>query len=315
MMICSTLLHKHSIRMAVAITTFLLTTTFCFAEKITFSADSMVGNASEKSDYTRLEGSATVKTDTMEIAADMIELKGDDFRYIVASGTITGSITDSKLDFTCDKLTYDRDTKIATLENTVHLKDNGHDVSADAQLIEYNQNTEIAVMQIGVTLKQKDNTCTSAYAIYRKEAQLLDMSGNPKIVQGDNTFRAQTITLNLNTQEITLDGRVQGSVTSKKNSTSTDKPKDEAGTDSASADGTSADGTSIDDSTKNTNAKDGATTSDASKTTDATSNDSAAATATNTDTSLKATTSAGTTATDSTNEASALSSKTGASKE
>ena len=309
MMTNSTLLRKHSIRMAAAISTFMLTASFCFAEKITFSADSMVGNASEKSDYTRLEGSATVKTDTMEIAADMIELKGDDFRYIVASGTITGSITDSKLDFTCDKLTYDRDTKIATLENTVHLKDNGHDVSADAQLIEYNQNTEIAVMQIGVTLKQKDNTCTSAYAIYRKEAQLLDMSGNPKIVQGDNTFRAQTITLNLDTQEITLDGRVQGSVTSKKNSTSTDKPKDEAGTDSASADGTTAEGTSTDDSTKTTDSEGEATKSDAAKTTDTTAKDSAATTVTTTDTS------AGATATNSKKEASTPSSTTGASKE
>jgi len=182
------------------------------AEKITFHADSMSGSASEKSDYTKLSGNASVVTESMEISADVIELKGENFRYISATGSIKGKNTESKLDFTCDKMTYDRDTKIATLENTVHLIDAENEVSADAQLIEYDQNTQIAIMQIGVTLKQKDNTCTSAYAIYRKDAQLLDMSGNPKIVQGSNSFRAQTITLNLDTQEITLDGRVQGSV-------------------------------------------------------------------------------------------------------
>jgi len=172
----------------------------------------MSGSASEKSDYTKLSGNASVVTESMEISADVIELKGENFRYISATGSIKGKNTESKLDFTCDKMTYDRDTKIATLENTVHLIDAENEVSADAQLIEYDQNTQIAIMQIGVTLKQKDNTCTSAYAIYRKDAQLLDMSGNPKIVQGSNSFRAQTITLNLDTQEITLDGRVQGSV-------------------------------------------------------------------------------------------------------
>src|SRR5574344_1015000 len=222
----------------------------CTAEKITFSADSMSGMTGEKSDYTKLEGNAKVKTESMEISADMIELKGEDFRYIIASGTVKGTNTESKLDFTCEKMTYDRTTKIATLENTVHLVDTEHDVTADAQLIEYNQNTEIAVMQIGVSLKQKDNTCTSAYAIYRKNAQLLDMSGNPKIVQGDNTSRAQTITLNLDTQEITLDARAQGSVSSKADNSTSD-----------------ASAATTDDSAK---AADGASSSNAISTTDTT---------------------------------------------
>src|SRR5574344_1776238 len=229
-----------------------------FAEKITFSADSMIGSASDKSDYTKLEGNAIVKTESMEIAADVIELKGDNFRYITASGTIKGTNTESKLDFTCDRMTYDRETKIATLEDAVHLVDIQNNVTADAQIIEYNQNTEIAVMQIGVSLRQKDNTCTSAYAVYRKNTQMLDMSGNPKIVQGDNTFRAQTITLNLDTQEITLDGRVQGSVSSKDNAKSDTKDKK----DSAEADDSTSDASAAttDDSAK---AADGASSSNA----------------------------------------------------
>ena len=68
-------------------------------------------------------------------------------------------------------------------------------------------------MQIQVNLTQKDNKCTAAHAIYRKKEQMLEMSGNPNITQGTDTFRAQNITLNLETQEITLDGRVKGSVT------------------------------------------------------------------------------------------------------
>ena len=42
------------------------------------------------------------------------------------------------------------------------------------------------------------------------------MNGNPKIIRGKDTFRAQEISLNLDTQEITLDGRVRGTVTDSK---------------------------------------------------------------------------------------------------
>ncbi|WP_147613775.1 LptA/OstA family protein [Treponema pectinovorum] len=186
------------------------------SEEINFSSDSMSGIAGSKTDKTILSGNAFVKTSTMQIKADSIELSGDDFRYITAEGQVEGSIYESKMDFTCGKLRYDRKTKIAKLEDSVHLVDNENDVTADAQFIEYDQNRETAIMQISISLKQKNNTCTSAFAIYRKAKQLLEMSGNPKIVQGQDSFSAQEITLNLKTQEITLDGRVKGSVTDSK---------------------------------------------------------------------------------------------------
>lgn len=188
----------------------------CFtagAETITFSADRMTGTAGDSSSRTVLSGSAAVNTESMSITADSIELYGEDFRYILAVGSVTGKNPESEMDFTCGRMTYDRETKIATLENGVNLIDIKNEVNASAELIEYNQETEIAVMQISVSLKQKDNTCTASYAIYRKEEQILDMRGNPQVVQGNDTFRAQEISLNLETQEITLDGRVRGSVT------------------------------------------------------------------------------------------------------
>ena len=187
-----------------------------FCEEITFTADFMSGTAGSKTDTTTLEGNATVQTSSMNISADAIELSGEDFRFITATGTVSGSITESQMDFTCGKLKYDRQTKVAQLEDAVHLVDVANEVTADAQIIEYNQNSETAVMQIEITLTQKDNVCTSAFAIYKKSEQKLEMSGNPKIQQGTDSFRAQEITLNLETQEITLDGRVKGTVSDSK---------------------------------------------------------------------------------------------------
>lgn len=186
------------------------------AEKITFSANSMTGVVGDKSDSTTLSGEAYVLTDSMEIFADQIGLSGKNFRFIEAHGNIKGKNMESELEFTCDKLKYDRETKIAELSDNVDLKDIKNDVNAKAQIIEYNQNTETAVMQIEIQLTQKNNVCTGAYAIYRKNDQMLELSGNSQIKQGEDTFRAQQITLDLTSQEITLDGRVKGSIIDEK---------------------------------------------------------------------------------------------------
>ena len=192
----------------------LLCTLSClYAEKITFSANSLSGTIGSKSDSTTLEGEAYVLTESMEISADSISMSGKDFRYIEASGSIKGKNMESELEFTCGKMHYDRETKIAKLSENVNLIDQKNDVNAKAQLIEYNQNTDIAIIQIEIELTQKDNVCKGAYAVYRKEEQKLELSGNAQIKQGDDTFRAQEITLDLDSQEIYLDGRVKGSVT------------------------------------------------------------------------------------------------------
>jgi lipopolysaccharide export system protein LptA len=200
------------LKMFIAAALFAFVSASLSAERITFYADSMSGTAGSTSDTTTLKGDAYVLTSSMEIAADSITMSGKNFRYIKAAGTINGKNLDTKMEFTCGSLTYDRETKIVLLKDSVHLDDTENSVSADAQIIEYNQNTDTAIMQIDITLKQKDNVCNGAYAVYRKKAQMLELSGNSQIKQGADTFRAQEITLNLDTQEITLDGRVKGSV-------------------------------------------------------------------------------------------------------
>lgn len=196
-----------------------------FAEKISFSADSMSGVVGDKSDSTELRGNAYVLTESMEISADSIKMTGKEFRYIEASGAVKGKNSESELEFECGRIRYDRETKVAELFDNVNLTDVKNNVNATAQMIEYRQNTDIAIIQINLELKQKDNICNGAYAVYRKKEQLLDLSGNAQIKQGDDTFRAQEITLNLDTQEITLDGHVKGSVIDERK-TDSDSEKD-----------------------------------------------------------------------------------------
>ena len=191
-----------------------------FAEKISFSARAMSGRAGSKEDTTELSGNASVITESIEVKADSIQLSGKEFRYVSASGKISGIHKESNLEFSADKLKYDRETKIVMLSGNVNLVDLDNDVKAAAQIIEYNSENDIAVLQIDVRLEQKKNVCTSAYAIYRKNEQMLELNGSAKVVQDDDTFSAQAITFNMDTEEISMEGNVRGSVTdeSKKDS-------------------------------------------------------------------------------------------------
>ena len=183
------------------------------AEKITFSAGSMSGQAGDSSATTTLSGGAFIQTSSIEITADSIELSGDDYRFIKAEGNIKGKNLETNMEFECDIMNFDRQTKVAQLQGNVSLVDEENDVKAKAQIIEYAQNTNIAVLQIEVNLTQKNNVCTGAYAVYQKNEQMLEISGNAQVKQDNDTFRAQQITLNLDTQKITLSGNVKGSVT------------------------------------------------------------------------------------------------------
>ena len=186
-----------------------------FAEKITFSANRMSGQAGNTNTKTTLSGNAYIKTETMEIQADDVELSGDNYRYIKATGNISGKNFESHMDFTCDSLEYDRTTKVALLKGNVKLDDKDNDVRAEAQIIEYDQNTDVAIMQIDVELKQKENVCTGAYSVYRKHEQTLELSGNAGVKQKDDMFRAQSISFNMETEEIVLDGNIRGTVKTK----------------------------------------------------------------------------------------------------
>ena len=177
------------------------------AEKIIFSANRMTGQAGNSNTTTSLSGNAYIKTETMEIQADEVELSGEDYRYIKATGHINGKNLKTNMEFTCDSLEYDRTTKIASLKGNVKLEDKDNDVKADAQIIEYNQDTEIAVLQVQIKLTQKDNVCSGSYAVYYKNDQLLEISGNAQVKQKEDVFRAQ---------HITLGGNVKGKVTDTK---------------------------------------------------------------------------------------------------
>jgi lipopolysaccharide export system protein LptA len=182
------------------------------AETFSFRADKMVGSRSSGKETLVLTGNAEVRSDSLLLKADRIEMQGKDNEFLDCSGNVWGLEEAKEIVFQTDRLRYDRTLKIARLEGNSTLEDRNNGVVVKSRFIEYNDKSEIAVFQVAVRLFKESIVCRSEYAVYRRGDQLLDLSGFPIVFKEDDEFRAERIRVDLDTEDVSMEGEVSGSV-------------------------------------------------------------------------------------------------------
>jgi lipopolysaccharide export system protein LptA len=182
------------------------------ADTFTFKADRMTGSRAAGREITVLAGNAEVMSDSLLLRAARIEIQGDDNQFIDCSGGVTGLDEEKQISFTTDRLRYDRKLKIARLEGSSTLEDRKNEIVTRGRFIEYDEQAEVVIFQIGVRLFKDDMVCRSDYGIYRRQEKLLDLSGFPVVFKKDDEFRADRIRVDLDTNDVTMEGTVSGSI-------------------------------------------------------------------------------------------------------
>lgn len=185
-----------------------------YGETFTFKADRMSGGRASGKEILVLTGNAEVRSDTMRLRADRIEIQGKDNEFIDCSGGVWGFEEKKNIVFQSDRLRYDRTLKITRLEGNATLEDRQNEVVAKGRFIEYNDRTEVAVFQVAVRLFKESIVCRSEYAVYRQGEKLLDLSGFPVVFKKRDEFRAARIRVDLDTEDVIMEGSVSGSLTS-----------------------------------------------------------------------------------------------------
>jgi lipopolysaccharide export system protein LptA len=172
----------------------------------------MSGTRALGRETTILTGNAEVRSDSILLRADRIEIQGDDNQFIDCIGNVWGIEEDKNILFYTDRLRYDRTLKIARLEGSSTLEDRENEIVARGRFIEYDDGNEIAVFQISVRLFKEDMVCRSEYAVYNRKEKLLDMTGFPIVYKKDDEFRADKIRVDLDTDDVTMEGSVSGTI-------------------------------------------------------------------------------------------------------
>ena len=194
---------------------------------ITFSADKMQGTGAKGKTATALTGNASVTVDSLTIHGERIELYGKDYRYIKASGSVKGEDPEKGFTFSSASLQYDRETEVAEFMGAAQVEDTKNKVETAAERIEYNQKNEIILLQMAVKLKSKDIICDSLFAVYNRNTSMLELTGKPAVKKGKDEFKAARISVNLDTEDIKLEGKVSGSVTEEKEPDQSSKEKEQ----------------------------------------------------------------------------------------
>ncbi len=192
-------------------------TLFSVERKIfTFSADSTSANLAEGKEFTLLRGDAKVTADDVLIEAGEIKLYGDDFQFAEVDDNFKA--VDLKNDFSLegDKLFYDRKLKLLRAEGNVIMRDNKNDLVLRARFLESKEDGKFMITQLGVTItKKKELSARSEFLTYYRDTEILDLTGFPYALWNDDEYSADRVSINLNTDEVLLDGGVRGTISTK----------------------------------------------------------------------------------------------------
>ena len=184
----------------------------CFSDTFSFRADRMSGSRASGRDITVLTGNAEVRSDNLLLMADRIEIYGADNEFIDCYGNVRGIEEEKNILFETDRLRYDRKLKIARLEGNSTLEDRENEIVVKGRFIEYDDIAEVTVFQISVRLFKDNMVCRAEYAVYRRIEKILTLSGFPVVYKKDDEFRADRIRVDLDTDDVTMEGDVSGSI-------------------------------------------------------------------------------------------------------
>ena len=163
---------------------------------------------------TILTGNAELISEDNFIQANLIELFGEDFRYAFCTGNVRIINIKKGIEVTCQKLFYDRTLKISRIQGNAVMIDIKNEIVVKGGFIESRDEPEISIIQIGVRILKEDMVCRSENARYLRDEDKLELSGMPIVHWKGDEYRASKIYIDLEKDEIRLEGDVKGEIIS-----------------------------------------------------------------------------------------------------
>lgn len=187
-----------------------------WTDTFTFSADRMNTVLAKGKERTLLSGNAEIISRNTVITADEIEIYGSDSQFALCRGKVKVKDEEKGIILYCEDLFYDRKNDISRIEGYVEMEDQKNELVIKGGFLEHFGEEDITIIQIGVRILKKDMASRSEFARFKREEEILELSGLPFVFWKGDEYRAARIIINLDTDEIRLEGEVRGTVTTEK---------------------------------------------------------------------------------------------------
>lgn len=187
------------------------------------SADTITFNGGDSSIVLRngrervvLSSGASVSVGSLTISADTITLSGDGWSRVECSGN--ASITDDErgISIRTSTVFYDRNEERILISSWFEVDDTVNAVSATGAYLEYRLNDEHLQLDKSVTLMKDTDRgimrCMAESVVFSRGDNTLELRGDAQVYWDGNEYGAEVIRVDLNTDSITLEGRIRGNI-------------------------------------------------------------------------------------------------------
>ena len=163
-----------------------------------------------------LSDGADVAVGSMQIHADEIRLYGDNWRYVDCSGNTTVTDEERGINIRTSSIWYDRIDERILISSWFEVDDTVNEVSATGASLEYKLSDERLQLDKNVNLLKMTDTgvmrCQAESVVFSRSENTLSLRGNARVIWDGDEYGAEVVTVDLNTDEIRLEGRITGNI-------------------------------------------------------------------------------------------------------
>ena len=189
---------------------------FVYASEITFSGGFTRVSLRDGDRRVELSDSAKAATDNVAIEADRILLYGKDYRFVECTGNISAEEKEHSLTIKSSNIFFDREEETLLSDGWIEIEDTEHEAKLSGSWFEYSMKTSVILLQMKATISKVTEkgllSCSADSIEYNSDEQTLSLKGNAKVSWGSDNYRASYITVNIDTEDVSLHGMISGEV-------------------------------------------------------------------------------------------------------
>ncbi len=185
-------------------------------ESIVFSGGTSSIVLREGREEVVLSSGAEVQVGSMTIRADRISLYGDNWRYVDCEGNASVLDPERGISIRTSDIWYDRTEERILISSWYEVDDTVNEVTAMGASLEYRLSDEMLRLDKNVSLLKSTDTgimrCQAESVIFSRDENMLSLRGNASVDWDGDRYGAQVVTVDLDTDEITLEGGISGNI-------------------------------------------------------------------------------------------------------
>ena len=163
-----------------------------------------------------LSQGSLIEFGSITLNAESIEIIGPNASTLEAFGSVSIKDSDKNIEIKSNKLNFNRETHLLTVDGWVEIEDLQNEMIASGGYLLYNSETGNMLLQVAASLVRTSDdglmVIQGNSIEFDRERQIMKVVGSSVITFKGDTYHSQVTTINLENNEITMSGDIEGTI-------------------------------------------------------------------------------------------------------